>query len=99
MIKYKKEYDDIVVKIKKLESNLAAKDTEIEKVSVKQLECILSIEDDELLNPDFLNCIIKKIQIKDTQDGNKIIRNTHIEYYSIGELKEIYEQNSNICEN
>lgn len=99
MLKYKKEYDEIVSKVKKLEKKLAAKDTEIEKVSIKQLEYILSINDDELLNNDFLNSIIKKINIQDISDGEKIIRNTHIEYYSIGELKEIYEQNSHLCEN
>lgn len=97
MLTYKKEYDELTSKVKRLERALTANDTEIQKVSVKQLEYILSINEDEILKSDFLNAIIKKIQIQDTQDGEKTIRNTHIEYYSIGELKELYEQNSNLC--
>ncbi len=97
MLNYKKEYDNITSKIKKLESTLTANDTEIQKVSVKELEYILSIKEDEILKSDFLNAVIKKIQIQDTQADEKTIRNTHIEYYSIGELKELYEQNSNLC--
>lgn len=97
MLNYKIEYDEIASKIKKLEGALATNDTEIQKVSVKELEYILSIKEDEILQSDFLNAMIKKIQIQDTQDGEKTIRNTHIEYYSIGELKELYEQNSNLC--
>ncbi len=98
MLNYKIEYDEIASKIKKLEGALATNDTEIQKVSVKELEYILSIKEDEILQSDFLNAMIKKIQIQDTQDGEKTIRNTHIEYYSIGELKELYEQNSSINE-
>lgn len=97
MLNYKKEYDELTSKVKRLEGVLTANDTEKQKVSVKELEYILSNKEDEILNSDFLNAIIKKIQIQDTQDGEKIIRNTHIEYYSIGELKELYEQNSNLC--
>lgn len=97
MLNYKKEYDELTSKVKRLEGVLTANDTEIQKVSVKQLKYILSINEDEILKSDFLNAIIKKIQIQDTQDGEKTIRNTHIEYYSIGELKELYEQNSNLC--
>lgn len=99
MLNYKKEYDEIASKVKKLEGKLTANDTELQKVSMKQLEYILSIKENEILNSDFLNAIIKKIQIQDSQDGEKIIRNTHIEYYSIGKLKELYEQNSNLCQN
>ena len=97
MLNYKTEYDEITSKIKKLEGALATNDTEIQKVSVKELEYILSIKEDEILKREFLNAVIKKIQIQDSQDGEKTIRNTHIEYYSIGELKELYEQNSNLC--
>ncbi len=97
MLNYKKEYDEITSKIKKLESTLTANDTEIQKVSIKELEYILSIDEEEILKSEFLNAVIKKIQIQDSQDGEKTIRNTHIEYYSIGELKELYEQNSNLC--
>ena len=97
MLNYKTEYDEITSKIKKLEGALATNDTEIQKVSTKELEYILSIHEEEILKSDFLNSVIKKIQIQDSQDGEKTIRNTHIEYYSIGELKELYEQNSNLC--
>ncbi len=97
MLNYKKEYDELTSKVKRLEGALTANDTEIQKVSVKELEYILSINEDEILKSNFLNAIIKKIQIQDTQDGEKTIRNTHIEYYSIGKLKEFYEQNSNLC--
>lgn len=97
MLNYKKEYDELTSKVKRLEGALTANDTEIQKVSVKQLEYILSINEDEILKSDFLNAMIKKFQIQDTQDGEKTIRNTHIEYYSIGELKDLYEQNSNLC--
>ncbi len=97
MLNYKKEYDEISSKVKRLEGTITANDTEIQKVSVKQLEYILSINEDEILKSDFINAMIKKIQIRDTQDGEKTIRNTHIEYYSIGKLKELYEQNSNLC--
>lgn len=97
MLNYKKEYDEITSKIKKLESTLTANDTEIQKVSIKELEYILSIDEEEILKSEFLNAVIKKIQIQDSQDGERTIRNTHIEYYSIGELKELYEQNSNLC--
>ncbi len=97
MLNYKTEYDEITSKIKKLEGALATNDTEIQKVSIKELEYILSINEEEILQSDFLNSVIKKIQIQDNQDGEKTIRNTHIEYYSIGELKELYEQNSNLC--
>ncbi|MDE6946294.1 MAG: recombinase family protein [Anaeroplasmataceae bacterium] len=98
MLNYKKEYDEISSKIKKLEGALATNDTEIQKVSIKELEYILSINEEEILQSDFLNAMIKKIQIQDSQDGEKTIRNTHIEYYSIGELKELYEENSSIIE-
>lgn len=98
MLNYKKEYDEITSKIKKLESTLTVNDMEIQKVSIKELEYILSIEEEEILKREFLNAVIKKIQIQDSQDGEKTIRNTHIEYYSIGELKELYEQNSSIIE-
>lgn len=97
MLNYKKEYDEITSKIKKLESTLIANDTEIQKVSIKELEYILSIDEEEILKSEFLNAVIKKIQIQDSQDGEKTLRNTRIEYYSIGELKEFYEQNSNLC--
>lgn len=97
MLNYKKEYDEITSKIKKLESTLTANDTEIQKVSIKELEYILSIDEEEILKSEFLNAVIKKIQIQDSQDGEKTLRNTRIEYYSIGELKEFYEQNSNLC--
>ena len=97
MLNYKKEYDELTSKVKRLEGVITANDTEIKKVSVKQLEYILSINEDEILKSNFLNAIIKKIQILDTQNGEKTIRNTHIEYYSIGKLKEFYEQNSNLC--
>lgn len=97
MLNYKKEYDELTSKVKRLEGTITANDTEIQKVSVKQLEYILSINEDEILKSDFLNAIIKKIQIQDTPDGEKTIRNTHIEYHSIRELKELYEQNSNLC--
>ncbi len=97
MLNYKKEYDELTSKVKKLEGTLTADDTEIQKVSTKQLEYILSIKEEEILKSDFLNSVIKKIQIQDSQVGEKTIRNTHIEYYSIGELKELYEQNSNLC--
>lgn len=97
MLNYKTEYDEITSKIKKLEGVLTSNDTEIQKVSTKELEYILSINEEEILQSDFLNSVIKKIQIQDNQDGEKTIRNTHIEYYSIGELKELYEQNSNLC--
>lgn len=97
MLNYKKEYDELTSKVKRLEGVLTANDTEIQKVSVKQLEYILSINEDEILKSDFLNAIIKKISIQDSQKDEKTIRNTHIEYYSIGELKELYEQNSNLC--
>lgn len=97
MLNYKNEYDELTSKVKRLEGTLTANDTEIQKVSVKELEYILSINEDEILKSDFLNAIIKKIQIQDTQNGEKTIRNTHIEYYSIGELKELHEQNSNLC--
>lgn len=97
MLNYKTEYDEITSKIKKLEGALTANDTEIQKVSAKELEYILSINEEENLKSEFLNSVIKKIQIQDSQDGEKTIRNTHIEYYSIGELKELYEQNSNLC--
>lgn len=97
MLNYKKEYDELTSKVKRLERALTANDTEIQKVSVKQLEYILSINEDEILESNFINAMIKKIQIQDTQDGEKTIRNTHIEYYSIGELKEFYEQNSYLC--
>ncbi len=98
MQNYKKEYDELTSKVKKLEGTLTANDTEIQKVSIKELEYILSIEEEEILKREFLNAVIKKIQIQDSQDGEKTIRNTHIEYYSIGELKELYEQNSSIIE-
>lgn len=97
MLNYKKEYDELTSKVKRLEGVLTANNTEIQKVSVKQLEYILSINEDEILKSDFLNAIIKKISIQDSQKDKKTIRNTHIEYYSIGELKELYEQNSNLC--
>ena len=97
MLNYKKEYDELTSKVKRLEEALTANDTEIQKVSVKELEYILSIKEDEILRSDFLNAIIKKISIQDSQKDEKTIRNTHIEYYSIGELKELYEQNSNLC--
>lgn len=97
MLNYKKEYDELTSKVKRLEGAITANDTEIQKVSVKQLEYILSINEDEILKSDFLNAMIKKIQIQDIQDGEKTIRNTYIEYYSIGKLKELYEQNSNLC--
>lgn len=97
MLNYKIEYDELTSKVKRLEGVLTANDTEIQKVSVKQLEYILSINEDEILKSDFLNAIIKKISIQDSQKDEKTIRNTHIEYYSIGELKELYEQNSNLC--
>ncbi|MDE5617776.1 MAG: recombinase family protein [Ureaplasma sp.] len=97
MLNYKKEYDEITSKVKRLEGALTANDTQIQKVSIKELEYILSIHEEEILKSDFLNSVIKKIQIQDSQDGEKTIRNTHIEYYSIGELKELYEQNSNLC--
>lgn len=97
MLNYKKEYDELTSKVKKLEGTLTADDTEIQKVSIKELEYILSIHEEEILESDFLNLVIKKILIQDSQDDEKTIRNTYIEYYSIGELKELYEQNSNLC--
>ncbi len=97
MLNYKKEYDELTFKVKRLEGAFTANNTEIQEVSVKQLEYILSINEDEILKSDFLNAIIKKIQIQDNQDGEKTIRNTLIEYYSIGKLKELYEQDSNLC--
>lgn len=99
MLNYKKEYEELARKIKRLEERLAVKDTEIKKVSIKQLEYILSINEEELLSPQFLNSVIQSIKIKDIKEEDKIIRNTHIEYYGIGELKEIYEQNSHLCKN
>ena len=39
------------------------------------------------------------IKIQDTNCDGKIIRTTHIEYYGIGELKEYYNESSNICKN
>lgn len=99
MLNYKKEYEELARKIKRLEEQLAANDTEIKKVSIKQLEYILSINEEELLSPQFLNSVIQSIKIKDIKEEDKIIRNTHIEYYGIGELKEIYEQNSHLCKN
>ena len=98
MKKYKSEYDELVKKIKKLEVKLSNKDISIEKVSIKQLEYILNINEDELFNNNLFNSIIKSIKIKDTNVDGKIIRNTHIIYYGLGELKEFYE-GSNICEN
>lgn len=97
MLNYKTEYDEITSKIKKLEGVLTSNDTEILKVSVKELEYILSINEEEILKSDFLNSVIEKIQIQDSRNEDKTIRNTHIEYYSIGKLKELYEQNSNLC--
>lgn len=98
MLNYKKEYDELTSKVKKLEGALTANDTEIQKVSIKELEYILSINEEEILESDFLNSVIKKILIQDSRNDEKTIRNTHIEYYSIGELKELYEQNSSIIE-
>lgn len=98
MLNYKKEYNELTSKVKKLEGALTANDSEIQKVSIKELEYILSIKEEEILRSEFLNAVIKKIQIQDSQDGEKTIRNTHIEYFSIGELKELYEQNSSIIE-
>lgn len=98
MKKYKSEYDELVKKIKKLEVKLSNKDISIEKVSIKQLEYILNIKEDELFNNNLFSSIIKSIKIKDTNVDGKIIRNTHIIYYGLGELKEFYE-GSNICKN
>ncbi len=99
MLNFKKEYDELTSKIKKLEEKLATKEPEIKKASIKQLEYIVSIRGEELLEMQLLNTVIKSIKIQDIKEEDKLIRNTHIEYYGIGELKEIYEQNSNICEN
>jgi DNA invertase Pin-like site-specific DNA recombinase len=98
MLNYKSEYDELEKKIKKLEVKLSNKDISIEKVSIKQLDYILSINESEILNNNLLNSIIKSIKIKDTFIDGKIIRNTHIEYYGLGELKEFYED-SNIYKN
>lgn len=98
MKKYKSEYDELVKKLSKLEVRLSNKDISIEKISVKQLEYILNINEDELFNNNLFNSIIKFIKIKDTNVDGKIIRNTHIIYYGLGELKEFYE-GSNICKN
>ena len=78
---------------------LSNKDINIEKVSIKQLEYILSINEEELLNTNLLNSVIKSIKIQDTNRDGKIIRTTHIEYYGIGELKEYYNESSNLCKN
>ena len=99
MLKYKSEYDELVKKIKKLEVKLSNKDINIEKVSIKQLEYILNINENELLDTNLLNSVIKSIKIQDTNRDGKIIRTTHIEYYGIGELKEYYNESSNICKN
>ncbi len=98
MKKYKSEYDELVKKLSKLEVRLSNKDISIEKISVKQLEYILNIKEYELFSNNLFNSIIKSIKIKDTNVDGKIIRNTHIIYYGLGELKEFYE-GSNICEN
>ena len=45
------------------------------------------------------NSVIKSIKIQDTNCDGKIIRTTQIEYYGIGELKEYYNESSNICKN
>ena len=98
MKKYKAEYDELSEKIKRLEVKLSNNSSNCERISAKQLNYILNIDEKEL-NNDLLKSIIKTIRISDIKEENKIIRNTHIEYYGIGELKDFYEQDSNIYKN
>lgn len=99
MKKYKAEYDELSEKIKRLEVKLSNNSSNCERISAKQLNYILNIDEKELFNNDLLKSIIKSIRISDIKEEDKIIRNTHIEYYGIGELKDFYEQDSNIYKN
>ncbi len=99
MKKYKAEYDDISAKIKQLEIKLSNNSFNYEKISAKQLNYILNIDEKKLFSYVLLKSIIKTIKISDIKEEDKIIRNTHIEYYGIGELKDLYEQDSNIYKN
>lgn len=99
MKKYKAEYDELSEKIKRLEVKLSNNNSNFERISAKQLNYILNIDEKELFNNDLLKSIIKTIKISDIKEEDKIIRNTHIEYYGIGELKDFYEQDSNIYKN
>lgn len=99
MKKYKAEYDELSEKIKRLEVKLSNNSSNCERISAKQLNYILNIDEKELFNNDLLKSIIKIIRISDIKEEDRIVRNTHIEYYGIGELKDFYEQDSNIYKN
>ena len=99
MKKYKAEYDELSKNLKRLEVKLSNNSSNCERISAKQLNYIFNIDEKELFNNDLLKSIIKTIKISDIKEEDKIIRNTHIEYYGIGELKDFYEQDSNIYKN